>query len=126
MNNNFARRGIAAGADKIKTVRPLWYDGQIYHICISGSRAVQKRRIVGKEKRQNQNRVQAASLMKELREYENQGTHLFLGSRPSRAEEIVRACLIAEDSGYMRDFVSDDREHITEIHFIRISEKRKN
>lgn len=58
--------------------------------------------------------------MRELQGYERQGTHLYLDEYPSRAEDIVLACMFAEDSGYMRDIISDDREHITEIHFIRI------
>lgn len=64
--------------------------------------------------------------MRELRGYERAGTHLYLENRRSRAAEIVSACLLAEDSDYMRDFITDDREHITEIHFIRITEGGNN
>lgn len=60
-------------------------------------------------------------MLRELQGYEQAGTHLYLGNRPSKADEIVSACLFSEDSDYMRDFISDDREHITEIHFIRIT-----
>lgn len=63
--------------------------------------------------------------MRELQGYERAGTHLYLENRPSRADEIVSACLLAEDSDYMRDFITDDREHITEIHFVRITEDEK-
>lgn len=65
--------------------------------------------------------MRAVSLRRELESYERAGTHLYLGNRPSRAEEIVSACLLAEDSDYMRDFITDDQEHITEIHFVRIT-----
>jgi hypothetical protein len=61
--------------------------------------------------------------MKELQGYERKGMHLYLGEQPSRADEIVSACLLAETSDYMRDFISDDKEHITEIHFIRITQQ---
>lgn len=67
---------------------------------------------------------EAASLRKELKDYETAGTHLYLDGRPCRAEAIVRACLAAEDPGYMRDFISDDREHITDINFVRIRTDR--
>ncbi len=64
--------------------------------------------------------------MRELKGYEQAGTALYLENRPSRAEEIVSACLFAEESDYMRDFITDDREHITEIHFVRITEEEKD
>lgn len=83
-----------------------------------------KRRKVNRGKRQKTDRAGAASMMRELEDYEREGTHLYLGNRPSRAREIVSACLLAEDSDYMRDFISDEKEHITEIHFIRITEKQ--
>ena len=77
-----------------------------------------------RDKRQKKNRTTAASLMRELQEYEKQGTQLYLEDHLCRAEEIVRACQLAEDSDYMRDFISDDRDHITEIHFVRISGRK--
>lgn len=76
-----------------------------------------------RKKRVRKQNAQARSLLRELRGYEREGTQLYLDERPSRADEIVHACLLSEDTDYMRDLVSDDREHITEIHFIRISEE---
>ena len=61
--------------------------------------------------------------MKELRGYEREGMQLYLDGRPSRADEIVNAYILAEDSDYMRDIISDETDHITEIRFIRISEE---
>ena len=61
------------------------------------------------------------ALLKELRDYEREGTHLYLGNHPSGADEIVRACVLAEDSDYMWDYVGDEEDRITEIHFIRVS-----
>ena len=89
--------------------------------------AAQRRRKVDRIKRRKNNtrKKSAASLRRELQDYENQGTHLYLNNRPSSADEIVHACLLAEPSGYMRDFIGDDAEHITEIHFIRIPRQEK-
>lgn len=74
-----------------------------------------------KENKKRKRNAKAASLMRELRGYEKKGTHLYLDDRPSRAGEIVNACLFSENTDYMRDLISDEGEHITEIHFIRIS-----
>ncbi|MCC8067534.1 MAG: hypothetical protein LIO94_10635 [Clostridiales bacterium] len=62
----------------------------------------------------------AALLKKELRGYERAGTHLYLEGRRCHADEIVSACLFAGDSGYMRDFIGNDQETITDINFVRI------
>lgn len=78
-----------------------------------------------RKKNQKHRSPGASSLMKELRGYEREGMHLYLDGRPSRADEIVNACVFAEDSGYMRDIISDEKDHITEIRFIRISEKNQ-
>lgn len=85
-----------------------------------------KGRKLSRVKFQKINNEKAVSLKRELRSYERAGTHLYLENRPSRAEEIVSACMFAEDSDYMRDFITDEQEHITEIHFIRITETEKD
>lgn len=64
----------------------------------------------------------AAALRSELQSYERAGTHLYLDGHPGTADEIARACLLSEDSAYMRDFIGDEHECITEIHFIKIAE----
>lgn len=69
----------------------------------------------------NEKKTAAVSLKKELQCYEDAGTRLYLDGHKSRVDAIVRACMCAEHSDYMRDFISDDKEHITEIHFIKIS-----
>lgn len=69
--------------------------------------------------------IRADSLLRELQNYEREGTHLYLGNFPSKAEEIVEACMVAEDFDYMRDFVSDEKDRITEIHFVKISEEQE-
>ncbi len=72
------------------------------------------------KKRHRTHTYRTRALVRELQDYEREGTHLYLGNRPSSAEDIARACLLAEDSEYMRDFVGDETDRITEIHFIRI------
>lgn len=80
------------------------------------------RRTLDRKKKQKYRAPGASALMKELRGYEREGMHLYLDGRPSRAAEIVNACVFAEDSDYMRDIISDEKDHITEIRFIKISE----
>ena len=63
----------------------------------------------------------AVSLMKELRDYERSGTRLYLDGTQTGARDIVRACMFAENTDYMRDFISDEADHITEIHFVKIA-----
>ena len=89
-------------------------------ICGNVFCATGKRSILDKKKNRRQKRPEADSLRRELHSYEEKGTHLYLDDKPSKADEIVNACIFAEDSDYMRDFVSDDNDHITEIHFNRI------
>ena len=59
-------------------------------------------------------------LKKELRSYERAGTHPYLDGRRCHADEIVSACLFAEGSSYMRDFIGNDQDAITGINFVRI------
>ena len=65
------------------------------------------------------------SLLKELQSYEESGTHLYLEGHPSEAKEIVQACLFAENTDYMRDFISEDGTHISEIHFVKIHKRQE-
>lgn len=78
-----------------------------------------------RKKKKKQKNPEASLLIRELRGYEREGMHLYLDGCPSRADEIADACILAEDSGYMRDIISDEQEHITEIRFIRVSEKKQ-
>lgn len=71
-----------------------------------------------------ENETAAVSLRKELQCYEAAGTSLYLDGNKSRTDAIVQACMCSEHSDYMRDFISDDADHITEIHFIKIAENQ--
>ena len=66
---------------------------------------------------------EAAALIQELREYEREGTSLYLEGKRSRPEEIASACMLAEETNYMRDFIGDEDQRIRKINFIRIKEK---
>ena len=62
----------------------------------------------------------ALAFMRELREYEREGTSLYLDGKPSRPEEIVSACMLAEETNYMRDFIGDEDQRIRKFNFIKI------
>ena len=47
-------------------------------------------------------------LKDELKDYRKQGVRLFLNGNPSTPKCIAKACMIAEDGGYMRDYTADE------------------
>ncbi len=55
-------------------------------------------------------------LRSELREYRRQGIELLLDGESSTPKEIARACVIAEDGTYMRDYTGEGGE-IRRINF---------
>lgn len=66
--------------------------------------------------------AQEQTLLQELEQYRKKGCMICLNGRPSRPERIVSACL-REDCSYMRDFVSDEKQQVKKIDFIKIKEK---
>ena len=62
-------------------------------------------------------------LEKELKEYRSQGISLYLDGKPSTPKNIAKACQIAEDGGYMRDYVEDEKGRIARVDFDFIREK---
>ena len=55
-------------------------------------------------------------LKDELKDYRKQGVRLFLNGNPSTPKCIAKACMIAEDGGYMRDYTAKvNFEHIREL-----------
>ena len=56
-------------------------------------------------------------LEKELKEYRSQGISLYLDGKPSTPKNIAKACQIAEDGGYMRDYVEDEKGRIARVDF---------
>lgn len=48
---------------------------------------------------------------------------LWLNGKPSTPSDIMNQCMIREEEEYMRDFVSDDDDHIIGIGFDYIKKK---
>ncbi len=61
-------------------------------------------------------------LRSELRKYRRQGIELFLDGESSTPKEIARACVIAEDGTYMRDYAGEGGE-IKRINFEFVEDK---
>lgn len=59
------------------------------------------------------------AVVDELRGYEQEGCLLYLSGRPSHPGEIAAAC-VREESGYMRDFLTDKEQQIRGINFVHI------
>lgn len=73
-------------------------------------------------KKESRHTEKEKALFRELVQYEKNGCQIFLNGRPSGPSKIVSACL-RERGTYMRDFVSDEKERIKRINFIRVDEK---
>ena len=74
-------------------------------------------------KNKGNRRLQAEqALRRELEEYRKNGCMVCLNGKLSVPEKIISACL-REKGSYMRDFVSDEKEQIKKIDFIKIKEK---
>ena len=64
--------------------------------------------------------VDPACLRRELETYRKNGVSLDLEGCPSNPYEIVRAHLIAETGGYMRDYMHDEKGEIRKIGFDKV------
>ena len=53
----------------------------------------------------------------------SEGISLYLDGKPSTPKNIAKACQIAEDGGYMRDYVEDEKGRIARVDFDFIREK---
>ena len=62
-------------------------------------------------------------LQKELKLYQEQGISLYLEGRPSTPKHIVKACMLAEEGGYMRDYTADEQGRIARVDFDFIKSK---
>ena len=60
---------------------------------------------------------------KELDFYVHEGIPLWLEGKPSKPGKIVKACRIAEDSSYMRDYVTDEQGKLIRLEFDKVTEK---
>lgn len=64
--------------------------------------------------------MNAACLRRELEMYKKKGVSLDLEGCPSSPYEIVKAHLIAETGGYMRDYVQNEKGEIQKIGFDKV------
>ena len=62
-------------------------------------------------------------LEKELKSYREQGISLYLNGILSNPKTIAKACQIAENGGYMRDYISDEKGQIARVNFDFVKEK---
>ncbi len=56
----------------------------------------------------------------ELEEAEQEGVPLLLDGEPSSPLQIAKACMIREESCYMRDYLGDERGNVREIRFDKV------
>ena len=59
----------------------------------------------------------AKSIRRELESYRDKGIELYLDGIPSTPKKIAKACQIAEDGGYMRDYTEDEEGNIACVSF---------
>ena len=59
----------------------------------------------------------AKPLRRELELYRENGVSLYLNGAPSTPKKIAKACQIAEDGVYMRDYTEDEEGHIACVRF---------
>lgn len=65
--------------------------------------------------------VDPDDLQRELELYRQEGISLNLEGYPSNPSEIVQAHLIAEEGGYMRDYMQNEKGEIQKIDFDKIN-----
>lgn len=63
---------------------------------------------------------EAAEFILELREYVRKGVTLWLGDESCGPIEAAQECLLREEACYMRDYIRDESDRITQIRFDRV------
>lgn len=53
----------------------------------------------------------------ELQDYQQQGVSLWLDGQPSTPKTIAKACKIAEEGTYMRDYIQNEEGEVEHIQF---------
>ena len=62
-------------------------------------------------------------LFNELYQYEKQGVYMEMEGSPASPTQIVRAHMLRENTGYMRDYVLNENGDIKELYFHQITNK---
>lgn len=57
----------------------------------------------------------------EMVNYQDSGVELYLGDLHSTPAEISDVCSVRE-SNYMRDYITDERGHLSEIRFYQVND----
>lgn len=65
-----------------------------------------------------------SKLYRELTFYDSAGIRLWLDGVRSTPEEIARACCTGERKSYMRDYIQNAEEEVTDIAFDHIDERK--
>lgn len=60
---------------------------------------------------------------KELKQYKKRGIMLRREGREEEISQIVRHCILREETPYMRDYISDEQGKVVEIDFLKVEEK---
>ena len=60
-------------------------------------------------------------LFRELNGYEKKGVYIELEGKPASPTQIVQAHMLREDSGYMRDYVLNEKGDLKALYFHHIA-----
>lgn len=60
---------------------------------------------------------ETSTLRSELEGYRRQGVALWLDGQPSTPKSITKACKIAEEGTYMRDYIRNEEGEVERIQF---------
>ena len=63
-------------------------------------------------------------LFRELDSYEKQGVCMELEGKPASPTQIVRAHMIREEPGYMRDYVLNEKGDVKALYFDHVKKDR--
>ncbi|MBS5214812.1 MAG: hypothetical protein KHY79_03150 [Clostridiales bacterium] len=66
---------------------------------------------------------QKKKLKKELDHYIREGKYLMLNGKQSDPKSIIQACMLEEESSYMRDYIQDENNHVIGVGFDRVKIK---
>ena len=117
----YRRTQGTASAGSVEAVKR---GNEIYHVCTSFY--FLDRSAAGKEvkRMKKQDKRQMENLREELRAYHDAGVFLWLDGRPSTPKKIAKACFMCETSSYMRDYIQNEKNEITDIAFDIIKQQK--
>ena len=59
-------------------------------------------------------------MFRELNQYEKRGVYMAMDGKPASPTQIVKALMVQEESGYMRDYVLNERGDLKALYFYMI------